>query len=55
MAKRALLGMLALTFGYLATASLVEPALWAEPLGPLVKVLPSILATLATLAILDER
>ena len=55
LAKRALLGMLALTFGYLVTASLVEPALWADPLGPLVKVLPSILATLATLAILDER
>ncbi|WP_457583735.1 SDR family oxidoreductase [Ensifer canadensis] len=54
-AKRALLGMLALTAAYLASATLVEPELWADPLGPLVKVLPSILLTLATLAILDER
>ncbi|WDZ75188.1 SDR family oxidoreductase [Ensifer adhaerens] len=54
-ARRALLGMLALTFGYLAAATLVEPELWADPLGPFVKVLPSILATLVTLAILDER
>lgn len=54
-AKRALLGMLALTAAYLVSATLVEPELWGDPLGPLVKVLPSILLTLATLAILDER
>ncbi|HEV7307573.1 SDR family oxidoreductase [Ensifer sp.] len=54
-ARRALLGMLVLSVGYLVAASLVEPQLWADPLGPLVKVLPSLLATLATLAILDER
>lgn len=54
-ARRALLGMLALTAAYLASATLVEPELWSDPLGPLVKVLPSILATLATIAILDER
>ncbi|THA69650.1 hypothetical protein E5176_01335 [Ensifer adhaerens] len=49
------LGMLALSVAYLASATLVEPQLWADPLGPLVKVLPSLLLTLATLAILDER
>lgn len=54
-AKRALVGMLALTAAYLVSATLVEPELWADPLGPLVKVLPSILLSLATLAILDER
>ncbi|MBP1873854.1 uncharacterized protein YbjT (DUF2867 family) [Ensifer adhaerens] len=54
-AKRALVGMLALTAAYLVSATLVEPQLWADPLGPLVKVLPSILLSLATLAILDER
>lgn len=54
-AKRALLGMLALTAAYLLSATVAEPGLWADPLGPLVKVLPSILLTLATLAILDER
>jgi uncharacterized protein YbjT (DUF2867 family) len=55
LARRALLGMLAVSLAYLAGATLLEPALWLDPLGPLVKVLPSILLTLAALAILDER
>jgi len=55
LAKRALLGMLGVSIAYLAGASLLEPALWLDPLGVLVKVLPSILLTLVALAILDER
>ncbi|MBY5797924.1 SDR family oxidoreductase [Rhizobium leguminosarum] len=55
LAKRALLGMLVVSFAYLAGASLLEPALWLDPLGPLVKVLPSILLTLTALSTLDER
>ncbi|MBA8833813.1 MULTISPECIES: SDR family oxidoreductase [Rhizobium] len=55
LAKRALLGMLAVSLAYLAGASLLEPALWLDPLGVLVKVLPSILLTLVALATLDER
>ncbi|OHV23336.1 MULTISPECIES: SDR family oxidoreductase [Rhizobium] len=55
LARRALLGMLAVSFAYLTGASLLEPTLWLDPLGPLVKVLPSILLTLTALAILDER
>ncbi|MCZ4092225.1 SDR family oxidoreductase [Sinorhizobium psoraleae] len=54
-ARRALFGMLSLTLAYLLAATLAEPALWLDPLGPLVKVLPSILLTLTALAILDER
>lgn len=54
-ARRALIGMLLLTLAYLLAATLAEPALWLDPLGPLVKVLPSIPLTLAALAILDER
>lgn len=54
-ARRALFGMFALSVAYLASATLVEPELWSDPLGPLVKVLPSLLLTLAVLAILDER
>ncbi|WP_331371558.1 SDR family oxidoreductase [Sinorhizobium chiapasense] len=54
-ARRALLGMLLLTLAYLLAATLAEPTLWRDPLGPLVKVLPSILLTLTALAILDER
>lgn len=55
LARRALLGMLAVTALYLVAASVVEPALWLDPLGPLVKVLPSALLTLTSLAILDNR
>lgn len=55
LAQRALFGMLAVSLAYLTGASLLEPGLWLDPLGPLVKVLPSILLTLAALAILDER
>ncbi|MDK1378367.1 MULTISPECIES: SDR family oxidoreductase [unclassified Sinorhizobium] len=54
-ARPALLGMLLLTLAYLLAATLAEPALWLDPLGPLVKVLPSIPLTLTALAILDER
>ncbi|RVB77117.1 MULTISPECIES: SDR family oxidoreductase [unclassified Mesorhizobium] len=54
-ARRALIGMLFLTFVYLLAATFTEPVLWLDPLGPLVKVVPSILLTLAALAILDER
>lgn len=54
-ARAALIGMVALSLAYLATATVLTPALWADPLGPLVKVLPSIALTLVALAILDER
>lgn len=53
--RQALVGMLAVSLVYLAGACLLEPSLWLDPLGPLVKVLPSVLLTLACLAILDER
>lgn len=48
-------GMIALSLAYLAGATLLQPALWLDPLGPLVKVLPSIVLALAALAILEER
>ncbi|NKN36277.1 SDR family oxidoreductase [Agrobacterium sp. a22-2] len=54
-ARYAMIGMLTVTVGYLGSATLVEPALWTDPLGPLVKVPPSILLTLVSLAILEER
>ncbi|MCA1367512.1 SDR family oxidoreductase [Bradyrhizobium sp. BRP14] len=53
--RRALLGMLGLTAAYLLAATITEPALWLDPLGPLVKVLPSVPLVLAALATLDER
>ena len=51
----ALKGMIGLSLAYLAAATLLTPALWADPLGPLVKVLPSMALALVALAILDER
>ncbi|GAA4116477.1 SDR family oxidoreductase [Aminobacter aganoensis] len=54
-ARAALIGMVTVSLGYLAAATVLAPSLWADPLGPLVKVLPSIALTLAALAILEER
>lgn len=51
----ALKGMIALSLAYLGSATVLAPELWADPLGPLVKVLPSIVLALVALAILDER
>ena len=51
----ALKGMLLLSATYLLSATVLTPGLWADPLGPLVKVLPSLALTLVALAILDER
>ncbi|GGE86043.1 SDR family oxidoreductase [Stappia taiwanensis] len=54
-ARQAALGMILLSLAYLASASLVVPGLWLDPLGPLVKVLPSIPLALVAIALLEER
>jgi uncharacterized protein YbjT (DUF2867 family) len=54
-AHKALIAMITVSLAYLAGGSLLEPSLWLDPLGPLVKVLPSILLTMVALAILEER
>lgn len=54
-ARAALLGMIVLTLAYLVAATAVTPSLWLDPLGPLVKAIPSLTLTLLTLAILPER
>lgn len=54
-AALALLGMVAVSLAYLAAATLLSPHLWADPLGPLVKVVPAIVLALAARAVLDER
>lgn len=51
----ALKGMIVLSLVYLGLATVTAPELWADPLGPLVKVLPSLVLTLIALAILDSR
>ena len=53
--RLALCGMILVTMAYLAGAIIMEPALWLDPLGPMVKTLPSLVLTFVALAILDER
>ena len=54
-ARGALVGMLAVSAAYLVGATYAAPALWSDPFGALLKIIPVMLATCAALAILDER
>lgn len=51
----ALCATLAVSVGYLATAAILAPHLWADPLGPLVKIGPIMVLSLVALAVLPER
>jgi hypothetical protein len=55
LARGVLITMLVGTAGYLLVGSLAAPQLWFDPLGPFTKIIPMLLATAFTLAILDER
>ena len=55
LARLACLAMVGTSTLYLAAGSILTPALWLDPLGPFVKVLPAIVLALATLALLEER
>jgi len=54
-ARGACLGMAALAFGYMVAATLFAADLWADPLGPMVKVLPAIGLAVIAYAALEER
>ena len=54
-ARWALWAALALSLAYLAAGTLLLPSLWADPLGPLLKIAPIAVLTAVALAILDER
>jgi uncharacterized protein YbjT (DUF2867 family) len=54
-ARSALLFMLLVTAAYLVLGSWLTPWLWTDPLGPLLKTMPIVLANLFALAIIDER
>jgi uncharacterized protein YbjT (DUF2867 family) len=53
--RTALIAGVALSLSYLAAASAIAPDLWADPLGPLVKIGPVLALMVAALAILPER
>jgi len=40
---------------YLLASTIAVPALWFDPLGPLVKVVPAIVLALVARAVLDDR
>lgn len=54
-ARLALWAALALSAVYLVVGTIVLPALWIDPLGPLTKVVPILVLTLVALMILEER
>jgi uncharacterized protein YbjT (DUF2867 family) len=54
-ARPALWAALTVSIAYLALATLLLPGLWADPLGPLLKVAPLVVLILVALAILEER
>lgn len=53
--RRTLQLMLIVALVYLVVGTITAPELWFDPLGPYTKIIPSLLATVFTLAILDER
>ncbi|MGH1367560.1 MAG: SDR family oxidoreductase [Maritimibacter sp.] len=54
-AHRVLVIMALFSIFYLAGATIVLPELWADPLGPLVKVIPIIVLTLVARVLIDSR
>lgn len=54
-AARACIAMVAVSALYLASASLSVPDLWADPLGPLVKIVPGMVLALVARVTLDTR
>ncbi len=54
-ASRAALGMALLSAAYLAGSLFTAPDLWADPLGPMLKVLPGMVLALWVWLVLEER
>jgi uncharacterized membrane protein len=53
--RAAAIGMVAVTFGYLAAGSIFAADLWLDPLGPFVKTIPGAVLALVALAVSEER
>jgi DoxX-like family len=53
--RRAALGMLGLSSAYLTGSFIVAPDLWADPLGPMVKVLPGMTLAAMVWFMMQER
>lgn len=48
-------GAIALSCFYIASGTFLRPDLWAEPLGPFLKIFPIVVLHLVALAVLEER
>ena len=53
--RKACLASIALATSYLAASAWFTPHLWADPLGPMVKVFPAIALAIITAALTEER
>lgn len=53
--RTAAIGMIAVSLAYLLGAALVSPALYADPLGPMVKSLPGITLAILVALLMDDR
>jgi hypothetical protein len=53
--RRAALGMATVSAAYLAGGTLFAPHLWLDPLGPLLKVFPSIVLALVVWSGVEDR
>lgn len=51
----ALLASIVISLVYVVVGSAILPRLWADPLGPMTKMWPVIVFTIATIAVLDDR
>jgi uncharacterized protein YbjT (DUF2867 family) len=54
-ARVALYAALAVSLVYAVAGTVLVPRLWADPLGPMLKILPIVVLNLVALAILDDR
>lgn len=53
--RRGCLASLFLASAYLVASAFLTPALWADPLGPMVKVFPALALALAVMALSEDR
>ena len=53
--RRAAVASIVVASGYLVAGTWLTPELWADPLGPLLKVLPAVGLALAVAALAEER
>ena len=54
-ARTALYAMIAITLTYVVVGTGLVPRLWADPLGPMLKIWPILVLNFIALAILDDR